>query len=232
MRFCCLLFCLIHDVVGHARVYLHTFQFCYSLSRWLEACRRQKPHWLHSMSFSLLINTICKLYALTSSMLSCHSSLSFASFVWKICYPETKTATHFRNSTTTELVSDTQTDELPNPPQNNTHTHKTLSYKPSNLLMLASNLLNPIHRAPHLSSFMNTKSSSLIKWCLQNSANSCLGTLHQEKFSAKIAQMQSEILIQKETTPNDLTNNCFNTNTWSMINNRTMIDITQITTKH
>jgi hypothetical protein len=67
--------------------------------------------------------------------------------------------------------------------------------------MLASNLLNPIHRAPHLSSFMNTKSSSLIKWCLQNSANSCLGTLHQEKFSAKIAQMQSEILIQKETTP-------------------------------
>lgn len=51
-----------------------------------------------------------------------------------------------------------------------------------------------------------------------DSANSCLGTLHQEKFSAKIAQMQSEILIQKETTPNDLTNNCFNTNTWSMIN--------------
>jgi len=96
-------------------------------------------------------------------MLSCHSSLSFASFVWKICYPETKTATHFRNSTTTELGSDTQTDELPNPPQNNTHTHKTLSYKPSNLLMLASNLLNPIHQAPHLSSFMNTKSSSLIK---------------------------------------------------------------------
>jgi hypothetical protein len=71
---------------------------------------------------SLLINTIYKLYALMSSMLSCHSSLSFASFVWKICYPETKTATHFRNSTTTKLGSDTQTDELPNPPQYNTHT--------------------------------------------------------------------------------------------------------------
>jgi hypothetical protein len=55
-------------------------------------------------------------------MLSCHSSLSFASFVWKICYPERKRATHFRNLTTTKFGSDTQTDELPNPPQYNTHT--------------------------------------------------------------------------------------------------------------
>lgn len=75
-----------------------------------------------SLRISLLINIIYKLYALISSMLSCHSSLSFASFVWKICYPETKTATHFRNSTTTKLGSHTQTDELPNPPQYNTHT--------------------------------------------------------------------------------------------------------------
>jgi hypothetical protein len=55
-------------------------------------------------------------------MLSCHSSLSFASFVWEICYPETKRATHFRNLTTTKFGSDTQRDELPNSPQYNTHT--------------------------------------------------------------------------------------------------------------
>jgi hypothetical protein len=106
---------------------------------------------------SLLINTIYKLYALMSSMLSCHSSLSFASFVWKICYLETKTATHFIQPQPNLVLIPRQMSFQIHLNTAHTHTHKPLSYKPSNLFMLDSNLLNPIHLAPPFEQFYEHK---------------------------------------------------------------------------